>query len=71
MALLENRLPAGSLFLLMKEEKQAFQNIPFVHDSIWASCTVSRADCVAQDSFLATRLILLLLLKPSTVFIVG
>jgi hypothetical protein len=64
-------LVTGSLFLLTKEEKQAFQNIPFIHDGIWASSTVSRADFVAQDSFLATRLILLLLLKPSTVFIVG
>ena len=48
-----------------------FQNIPLTLDGIWASFTVFSAGCVAQNSFLATRPILLLVLKPSTVFIVG
>jgi hypothetical protein len=61
---------AGCMFLLTKEEKQAFQNIPLTHDGTWATFTVSSADNVTQDSFLATRLILLLVLKPVTVFIV-
>lgn len=31
--------PAGCLFLLTKEEKQAFQNIPLTHEGISASLT--------------------------------
>ena len=58
--------PAGCLFLLTKEEKQAFQNIPLTHECNWASFTVSTADFVAQDSFLATRRVLLLVLPYSS-----
>ena len=42
---------AGCLFLLRKEEKQAFQNITLTHEGIWASFTVSSTDCSTGFTF--------------------
>ena len=41
-------LSIGCLFLLTKEEKQAFQKIPLTHEGMWASSTVSSSDIVAS-----------------------